>query len=1126
MVEYIKPVRPNAAPTKMIDSYYRPMLDNRESQALSKLASAIGNLRGPVQDLANTAMQAKQNELSMMKMEQGLQLQEQQNAFRLNKAENDFALQQARDNHSDAMGQLNEANTFFNQQAELHYLRLEQGLTVLDTDTDSGFGKPGSITYANQEAIRNQPLADDLYDILNGAANETGLEVRVTSGGQPSAEEGGRRTGTTNHDHGNAADFQLIDQGTGKAIPVDGSDPRVIAFAQVARGLGITGIGGHDDYMGKYTLHMDTTGTRTRSWGAKRADGTYLSAYDWITSLSNTSMSDNIKEYTAADGVQLAAKTVARRTKAAKQILTDFGITGKGAEEYLQTLDRQNAFDMERAGILAQGAERQSRVDGYRAERKVHDSELVERFKSIPEDELAAMTSDELVEKARDAFVALAGDDFEPDIVNEINAGASLQNTSAFTTLAALRGKAIANNVQANKTTQVLSSIAQYATARVEDGQPFQPSNQEVAQFYREAVANAGINPDMAFTTLVNEVELTQLQAAAEGATNANIQRSQDLTQTLDMLFQGGALNDTSQVLKNRVGALVKADAESRKTNVFKAFDNVVGMTETNDTLLAKTREFLEGIKGVALDPDGQQKLQTSLNKVADQYNEIEARNTASPTTPVPVTTSEAELVGGELIVTESVVPPSDRATFSKAKQTAAIDNLAGPMQRLQDGDESALQDVANALYVSKQMGYNEGMLSSIYEEYIGEGDITNSTVDLIADLVALSDDPYVDFAGNEELQVIASVPTGTFKKNIYSFQKLLGSNLITDAHLEKLGESMPFGSEDERSKFAVQTLANGIREITADPEKIDKIVDKLARDSKAVRIREFDIVSLLPGYVSAGELVYNNAQDALKGRDKAPILRNPGADVGEIKYKSLDITSSPSTRNTLQARFGLNNEGFAFLVSAGAEAVGSVFHEQAGEVMEGDQGPSGLNIHVSEQGVTLTRTDGQVIMSARENAPLASINLSPEGGRIPTKEVLYGYDGDSQRRHFLLEELGGETWDIRNVAGAITVIASFDDGTADQEISVMPEDFIAYSTKGNKQLKDHGMFAYMLPSKFVPEGASSVAIGIDGAILNRKQSSRDIGAVFFHMDTLVQGMQNADSKLRLSIPKKEDDDG
>lgn len=93
MVEYIKPVRPNAAPTKMIDSYYRPMLDNRESQALSKLASAIGNLRGPVQDLANTAMQAKQNELSMMKMEQGLQLQEQQNAFRLNKAENDFALQ-------------------------------------------------------------------------------------------------------------------------------------------------------------------------------------------------------------------------------------------------------------------------------------------------------------------------------------------------------------------------------------------------------------------------------------------------------------------------------------------------------------------------------------------------------------------------------------------------------------------------------------------------------------------------------------------------------------------------------------------------------------------------------------------------------------------------------------------------------------------------------------------------------------------------------------------------------------------------------------------------------------------------------------------------------------------------
>ena len=77
MVEYIRPVRPNAAPTKLIDSYYRPLLDNRESQALSKLASAIGNLRGPVQDLANTAVQARRNQLQMMKMEQNLQLQEQ-----------------------------------------------------------------------------------------------------------------------------------------------------------------------------------------------------------------------------------------------------------------------------------------------------------------------------------------------------------------------------------------------------------------------------------------------------------------------------------------------------------------------------------------------------------------------------------------------------------------------------------------------------------------------------------------------------------------------------------------------------------------------------------------------------------------------------------------------------------------------------------------------------------------------------------------------------------------------------------------------------------------------------------------------------------------------------------------
>lgn len=1116
MVEYIKPVRPNAAPTKMIDSYYRPMLDNRESQALSKLASAIGNLRGPVQDLANTAMQAKQNELSMMKMEQGLQLQEQQNAFTLNKAENEFALQQARDNHSDAMGQLNEANTFFNQQAELYNLRLENGLTVLDTNTYSGSGQPGSITYANQDAIRNQPLDDDLYDILSSAADQVGIEVRVFSGGQPGIGDGDRRTGTQRHDHGNAADVHLIDQATGKIIPVDGSDPRAVAFAQVARGLGIVGIGGGEGYMGGNALHLDTVGTSKGGgnyWGKKGSV-----PYAWIPELFNSRMSDNIKEYTAADSVQLAAKTVAQRTKAAKQILADFGITGKGAEKYLETLDRQNAFDMERAGILAQGAERQSRVDGYRAEREVHDSELVERYQSISQDELAAMTSDELVEKVRDAFVALAGNDFEPDIVNEINSGASLQNTSAFTTLAALRGKAIANNVQANKTTQVLSSIAQYATARVEDGQPFQPSNQEVSQFYREAVANAGIDPDMAFTTLVNEVELTQLQAAAEGATNANIQRSQDLTQTLDMLFQGGALNDTSQELKKRVGALVKAGAESTTANVFKAFNNVVGITENNDDLLANTRGFLEGIGGAALDADGQQKLQGSLNDVVTRYNEIEKRTTASPTTPVPSSTREAEMLGGELIITESVVPPSDRVTISKAKQTAAIDNLAGPMQRLKDGDEAALQDVANALYVSKQMGYSEGMLSSIYEEYIGEGAITTDTVDLIADLVALSDDPYVDFAGNEELQIIASVPTGNFSKNLYSFKNLLNSNLITDAHLETLKESAPPGSEDERAKFAVQTLANNIAAISKSPQKIDELIPKFARDAATVRIRENSLMGRLGLEVSLGKLVYGNVEAALKGQD-----RNVGSSVGEKIFQKLDITSSPQTRAILTTRNNFTEKQFASFVSLAGSAAASIFHQHDGNVMDGDQGKSGINVHISEGFVTLTRTDGLPVMSATESAPVSAISMTPAGGKIPTQAVSYGYTGDSRTSgtsHFLLDPLDGRTWDIRNVAGAITVIASFDDGTADQEISVMPEDFVSYPSKSNKQLKDHGMFAYMLPSKFVPEGASSVAIGIDGAILNRKKASLDIGAISFNNETIVQAMQNGDSALELVFMK------
>ena len=65
------------------------------------------------------------------------------------------------------------------------------------SSTESGKGKIEEL----QSGIRNQPINERLKSVLQKAADEAGgLTVKVISGGQPSANEGGRRTGSTRQD--------------------------------------------------------------------------------------------------------------------------------------------------------------------------------------------------------------------------------------------------------------------------------------------------------------------------------------------------------------------------------------------------------------------------------------------------------------------------------------------------------------------------------------------------------------------------------------------------------------------------------------------------------------------------------------------------------------------------------------------------------------------------------------------------------------------------------------------------------------------------------------------------------------------------------------------------------------
>jgi putative chitinase len=110
---------------------------------------------------------------------------------------------------------------------------------------------------------RKKPITPELKEVLQFAAEESGVQVEVFSGGQADIMQGGPRTGTERHDLGHAADIRL------KVKNSDGSyrylssnneaDRKIMAkFITNSRKMGATGIGSGLGYMGESGIHIGT----------------------------------------------------------------------------------------------------------------------------------------------------------------------------------------------------------------------------------------------------------------------------------------------------------------------------------------------------------------------------------------------------------------------------------------------------------------------------------------------------------------------------------------------------------------------------------------------------------------------------------------------------------------------------------------------------------------------------------------------------------------------------------------------------------------------------------------------------------------------------------------------------
>jgi hypothetical protein len=153
------------------------------------------------------------------------------------------------------------------------------GLGAQPTTTPAG----NIISYNyGGDTIRNQPLAPNLVQALNQAAQAAGItQIRVTSGGQDATGE--NRTGSTRHDHGNAGDIQLVVNGRVLDFTNPADQEIYQDFVREARAAGVTGVGAGTNYMGNDTIHVGYGNEAV--WGGTGANA--APPPDWLVAAYN-----------------------------------------------------------------------------------------------------------------------------------------------------------------------------------------------------------------------------------------------------------------------------------------------------------------------------------------------------------------------------------------------------------------------------------------------------------------------------------------------------------------------------------------------------------------------------------------------------------------------------------------------------------------------------------------------------------------------------------------------------------------------------------------------------------------------------------------------------------------------
>lgn len=137
--------------------------------------------------------------------------------------------------------------------------------------------------------IRNRPITQELHDLLDAAADATGIDrILIASGGQTSDHAPhlkgvvGGWIGSRRHDNGRAADIELTRNGVTLTFTDQGGSA-VESFVTAAAARGANGIGAGVNYMGRKRIHVgfgnSPSDHQKLVWGAA---GASANAPDWL----------------------------------------------------------------------------------------------------------------------------------------------------------------------------------------------------------------------------------------------------------------------------------------------------------------------------------------------------------------------------------------------------------------------------------------------------------------------------------------------------------------------------------------------------------------------------------------------------------------------------------------------------------------------------------------------------------------------------------------------------------------------------------------------------------------------------------------------------------------------------